>query len=52
VQQPQRRGFGSRLLEQGLAREFGGEVRLDFLSSGLVCRITMALQAAGASPPG
>jgi two-component sensor histidine kinase/PAS domain-containing protein len=30
VQAPERRGFGSRLLEQGLAGELSGDVRLDY----------------------
>ncbi|OHB27482.1 MAG: hypothetical protein A2790_22050 [Phenylobacterium sp. RIFCSPHIGHO2_01_FULL_69_31] len=36
---PTRRGFGSRLLERGVARELGGRVTLDFARSGLVCTI-------------
>lgn len=34
---PQRRGFGSRMLERGLAYEFKAQVRLEFLSSGVQC---------------
>ncbi|MFL6597977.1 MAG: hypothetical protein ACJ8KF_08460, partial [Chthoniobacterales bacterium] len=30
VTPPLRRGFGSRLIERGLARELGGTVRIDF----------------------
>jgi PAS domain S-box-containing protein len=52
VRPPERRGFGTRLLEQGLAREFGGEVRLDFLPAGVACRIGMALPRAEAPLPG
>ena len=36
---PTRRGFGSRLLERGVARELGGKVVMDFARSGLVCTI-------------
>ena len=36
---PTRRGFGSRLLERGVAVEIGGEVRLDFQTGGLTCTI-------------
>lgn len=43
VRPPARRGFGSRLLEQGLVREFGGEVRLDYLPTGLECHIRLPL---------
>jgi two-component sensor histidine kinase len=37
---PQQRGFGTRLLEGGLAAQIGGKVSLDFATSGLRCRIT------------
>jgi two-component sensor histidine kinase len=43
VRPPERRGFGSRLLERGLAREFGGTVRLDFAPEGVECRIRLPL---------
>jgi PAS domain S-box-containing protein len=43
VRPPERRGFGSRLLERGLAREAGGEVALDFLPEGVECRIRLPL---------
>jgi two-component sensor histidine kinase len=36
---PQRRGFGSTLIERGLSREMGGEVKMEFLPDGLVCII-------------
>lgn len=39
VSPPTRRGFGSRLLERGVARELGGKVVLDFAATGLVCAI-------------
>ena len=39
VTPPGRRGFGSRLLEKGLAYDLGGEVRLAFERTGLVCTI-------------
>ena len=39
VTPPVRKGFGSRLIEGGLAQELGGEVRLDYALSGVVCRI-------------
>lgn len=37
VQPPARRGFGSRLIEQGLAYELQAEVRLDFNPGGVSC---------------
>jgi two-component sensor histidine kinase len=39
VTPPSRRGFGSRLIEQGLARELKGEVRLVFHPTGLACLV-------------
>lgn len=39
VVEPTRRGFGSRLLERGLAAELRGQVRLGFPPEGLVCEI-------------
>jgi PAS domain S-box-containing protein len=43
VQPPVRRGFGSRVLEQGIARELGGAVSLDYRPAGLKCRMTIPL---------
>jgi two-component sensor histidine kinase len=43
VSQPQHRGFGLRLVEQGLAREISGKVHLDFRPDGLVCAWDMKL---------
>ncbi len=40
---PERRGFGSRFIERGLAREFDGEVDLDFAPEGVCCRMRMPL---------
>lgn len=37
VVRPERRGFGSRLIEGGVAAELGGRVRLDFAPEGLRC---------------
>jgi len=45
VTPPARRGFGSRLLERGVAGEVHGEVKLDFAPSGLVCTIRAPLSA-------
>jgi PAS domain S-box-containing protein len=42
---PTRTGFGARLLQQGLATEFGGEARLAFEPEGLTCRIDAPLGA-------
>jgi PAS domain S-box-containing protein len=43
VTPPKRRGFGSRMIEQGLASELGGSVALDFGSAGVTCRIEAPL---------
>jgi hypothetical protein len=43
VTEPERRGFGLRLIEFGLAREISGEVTLDFRPDGLVCTWDMKL---------
>jgi len=43
---PLRRGFGSRLLTQGMKGELSGEAHLDFRPDGVVCRITTPLQPA------
>ncbi|HEX5378868.1 MAG TPA: histidine kinase, partial [Phenylobacterium sp.] len=45
VAKPDRRGFGSQLIEQGLAREMGGEARLNFLPRGLWCQMRLPLSA-------
>ena len=36
---PTRKGFGSRVIEHGLAHELGGKVKLDYLPGGIVCTI-------------
>jgi two-component sensor histidine kinase len=41
---PGRKGFGSRVIEGGLAQELDGEVRLDYEPSGVVCRIMMPVR--------
>jgi two-component sensor histidine kinase len=43
VVEPERRGFGLRLIEFGLAREISGDVKLDFRPEGLVCTWDMKL---------
>lgn len=39
VQPPKARGFGTRLIERGLGREFGAEVHLNFEPAGVQCVI-------------
>ncbi|WP_232631803.1 sensor histidine kinase [Methylobacterium sp. Leaf118] len=43
---PTRRGFGSRMIERGLAAELGGGARIDFPPSGVTCEITACLAEA------
>lgn len=43
VTPPSRKGFGSRLIEGGLAHELNGEVHLDYDPAGVACRIVMPL---------
>jgi len=43
VAPPARRGFGSRLIERGLAAEMGGVVKMRFEQEGLVCVIDAPL---------
>jgi two-component sensor histidine kinase len=43
VQPPRSPGFGSRLIERGIAMELKGESRLDYDSAGIVCTIEAPL---------
>jgi PAS domain S-box-containing protein len=45
VTPPSRRGFGSRLIEDGLSRELGGEVRILFEGEGVTCVVDAPLPA-------
>jgi PAS domain S-box-containing protein len=44
VTPPGRKGFGSRLIEGGLAQDLGGEVRLDYEPLGVVCQIIIPVR--------
>ena len=46
VELPSRRGFGSRLLSQGLAAELGTKAEILFEAEGLICRIRAPLAQA------
>jgi two-component sensor histidine kinase len=48
VAPPLRRGFGSRLIERSLAADLGGEARLEYRPTGVVCTLTWALDVDGA----
>jgi len=45
VHKPQRRGFGSRIVELALPNELGGAVAVDYRSEGLRCSIRSPLSA-------
>lgn len=45
VSPPGRRGFGSRMIERGLAAELQGEARIDWRPDGIVCTIDSPLDA-------
>ncbi|AZQ67486.1 PAS domain S-box protein [Silicimonas algicola] len=40
VEAPEREGFGSRMLERGIAYELDGKVTLDYAPTGLTCRMS------------
>jgi two-component sensor histidine kinase len=42
---PRRKGFGSRLIERGLAHELGGEVKIEYEPQGVWCEINANLDA-------
>jgi two-component sensor histidine kinase len=42
---PGRRGFGSRMIERGLAAELQGEVKIDWRPEGVVCTIDAPIDA-------
>ena len=46
VTPPQRRGFGSTLIERSLSTRVGNSVTIDYAPDGLVCRWRLALGAA------
>ncbi len=44
VAAPQARGFGTRLIEQAVTRELGGQLQVEFEPKGLRCRLVLPLQ--------
>ena len=54
VTEPERKGFGSRLIQQTVTRELSGQIRFDFEPSGLRCvleiPVTESLTAADRQP--
>jgi two-component sensor histidine kinase len=49
VRQPGRRGFGSVMIERGLARELNAQVSLDYAPDGLVFQMELPLPNAAAA---
>jgi PAS domain S-box-containing protein len=45
VAPPARQGFGTKLIQRGLAQQLGGEIKLDFRPEGIRCVITFPLQS-------
>jgi len=43
VAPPSQRGFGTRLIERSLADDLGGEIRVDFAPTGIVCQARIYL---------
>jgi two-component sensor histidine kinase len=50
VAPPDRRGFGTRMIERALAAELGGSARIDFLPGGICCTVEAPLPAVGEHP--
>ncbi|WP_114943688.1 PAS domain-containing sensor histidine kinase [Microvirga calopogonii] len=46
VQPPQRRGFGTRLIERSLAQDLDGEVQITFAPSGVICTVDAPIERA------
>lgn len=51
VAPPERRGFGTRLIERALATEMGGSARIEFLPGGICCTVEAPLPSLGDLPP-
>lgn len=45
VKPPERQGFGTKLIQRGLAQQLGGEIKLDFAPAGVHCVITFPVHA-------
>lgn len=48
VTKPERQGFGSRVIKDFMANDFGGQVELSYDPAGFVCRLTAPLGAMAA----
>ncbi len=45
VKKPERQGFGTKLIQRGLAQQLGGDIKLDFSPSGVRCVITFPIES-------
>jgi two-component sensor histidine kinase len=45
VRKPERRGFGTRLIERSLAQDLDGIVRIEFAPAGIVCSVDAPLMS-------
>jgi PAS domain S-box-containing protein len=52
VAPPSRRGFGSRMIERGLANDLRGEAKIDFAETGVICSIVAPLDSRAAPETG
>jgi two-component sensor histidine kinase len=43
VKKPERQGFGTKLIQRGLAQQLGGDIKLDFAPAGIRCVITFPI---------
>jgi chemotaxis family two-component system sensor kinase Cph1 len=50
VATPVRKGFGSRLVTEGLAYELDGEVGVEYLPAGVLCTVDVPIEPAGSLP--
>lgn len=44
VRPPERKGFGSRLIERDLAQELNGDVHLEYNPAGMICQIVIPVE--------
>jgi PAS domain S-box-containing protein len=51
VRPPQHSGFGRVLLERAMASDLNGDVQLDFVREGLICRIVFPLEGHSTAAP-
>lgn len=45
VKKPERQGFGTKLIQRGLAQQLGGDIKLDFSPAGVRCVITFPIES-------